>query len=131
MNELAKQLNNPEMAGSYTLQCSLEELQDAVKEAGFVLFDADLKGIKGKQNFLNMLAGAAGFPPEFGMNWDALADALCDLSWHEAKGYVLLLRNASDTLGLSMHDREIAQDILADTVVYWRQRNKAFWVFFP
>ena len=130
MNILAQQLGNTEAAGSYTLQCGVDELHDAAKEANFALFDADLKGIKGKQNFLNALARAASFPPEFGVNWDALADALCDLSWHEAEGYVLLLRNASDTLGLSANDREIAQDLFADTVVYWRQRNKAFWIFF-
>ncbi|MDD2915450.1 MAG: barstar family protein [Gallionella sp.] len=127
----AQQLCNREAAGSYTLQCSVETLRGAVGEAGFALFDTDLKGVKGKQNLLNALAQAANFPPEFGANWDALADALCDLSWHgEAKGYVLLLRNVSDTFGLSANDREIAQDILADTVVYWRQRNKAFWIFF-
>lgn len=127
---LAKQLGNREAAGSYTLGCSVETLRSAAEEAGFALFDTDLKGIKGKQNLLNALAVAASFPSEFGANWDALADALCDLSWHDASGYVLLLRNASDTLGLSANDREIAQDIFADTVVYWRQRNKAFWVFF-
>ena len=127
----AQQLGNREAAGSYTLQCSVETLRSAANEAGFALFDTDLKGIKGKQNLLNALAVSAAFPPEFGANWDALADALCDLSWHgEAKGYVLLLRNVSDTFGLSANDREIAQDILADTVVYWRQRNKAFWIFF-
>ncbi|OGT15599.1 MAG: hypothetical protein A3J49_04555 [Gallionellales bacterium RIFCSPHIGHO2_02_FULL_57_16] len=130
MNALAQQLSNQETAGSYTLDCSVEALRSAVDEAGFVLFDTDLKGVKGKQNFLSVLAQAASFPPEFGANWDALADALCDLSWHDAAGYVLLLRNASDTLGLSANDREIAQDIFADTAVYWRQRKKPFWVFF-
>lgn len=131
MNPLAQQLSNLEAAGSYTLQCGVEELRNAASEAGFALFDADLKGIKGKQNLLNALARAAAFPPEFGVNWDALADALCDLSWHgEVAGYVLLLRNVSDTFGLSANDREIVQDILADTVVYWRQRNKPFWIFF-
>jgi len=131
MSALAQQLGNPEAAGSYSLRCSVDELRAAVDAAGFALFDADLKGIKGKQNLLNVLAGAAGFPPEFGANWDALADDLCDLSWHgEAAGYVLLLRNVSDTFGLSANDREIAQDLLADTVVYWRQRKKPFWVFF-
>ena len=95
-----------------------------------MLFDADLRGVKGKQNLLNALAAAAGFPPGFGANWDALADALCDLSWRQASGYVLLLRGASDTLGLSANDREIALDILADTVVYWRQHKKPFWIFF-
>ncbi|MEO8333217.1 MAG: barstar family protein [Gallionella sp.] len=130
MNALAQHLDNPEEASSYSLRCSVDELRDAVDAAGFALFDADLKGVKGKQNLLNVLARAAGFPPEFGANWDALADALCDLSWHKAAGYVLLLRNSSETLGLSANDREIAQDIFADTVVYWRQRNKPFWIFF-
>ena len=127
---LAKQLGNREIAGSYTLGCSIGTLRSAVETAGFALFDTDLKGVKGKQNLLNALAVAAGFPPEFGANWDALADALCDLSRHGVSGYVLLLRNASETLGLSANDREIAQDIFADTVVYWRQHKKAFWIFF-
>ncbi len=130
MDTLAHQLGNQHAAGSYTLDCSPDDLRSAVEKAGFALFDTDLKGVKGKQNLLNALAAAAGFPPEFGANWDALADALCDLSWRQANGYVLLLRGASDTLGLSANDREIALDIFADTVVYWRQRNKPFWIFF-
>jgi len=130
ISALAQQLGNLESAGSYTLECSVDELRKASDEAGFALFEADLKGVKGKQNLLVALAQAASFPPEFGVNWDALADALCDLSWHQSSGYVLLLRNASDTLGLSANDREIALDLFADTVVYWRQRKKPFWVFF-
>jgi hypothetical protein len=130
VSALSQQLGNHEAAGSYNLGCSVDTLRSAVEAAGFALFDADLKGIKGKQNLLDVLARAADFPPEFGTNWDALADALCDLSWRPASGYVLLLRNASDTLGLSANDREIAQDILADTAVYWRQRKKPFWIFF-
>jgi hypothetical protein len=130
MDALAQQLSNQEAAGSYTLDCSVDALRSAVDAAGFALFDADLKGVKGKQNLLHALAVAARFPSEFGANWDALADALCDLSWQPASGYVLLLRNASDTLGLSANDREIAQDIFADTVVYWRQQKKSFWVLF-
>ena len=131
MNSLKQQLNDTAAAGSYSLQCGVDELRTAAGAAGFALFDADLIGVKGKQNLLNALAQAATFPPEFGVNWDALADALCDLSWHgEVAGYVLLLRNVSDTFGLSANDREIVQDILADTVVYWQQRKKPFWVFF-
>jgi hypothetical protein len=130
MDALVQQLGNRDAAGSYTLGCSIDTLRSMVEEAGFALFDTELKGVKGKQNLLNALAVAANFPAEFGANWDALADALCDLSWRGANGYVLLLRNASDTLGLSANDREIALDIFADTVVYWRQHNKAFWIFF-
>ncbi|MFZ3019002.1 MAG: barstar family protein [Gallionella sp.] len=131
MTPLAQQLNDTAAAGSYTLTCSVDELRNAADEANFALFESDLKGVKGKQNLLNALARAARFPAEFGANWDALADDLCDLSWcGNVSGYVLLLRNVSDTFGLSANDREIALDILADTSVYWRQRNKAFWIFF-
>jgi hypothetical protein len=130
MNTLAQQLDNPEAAGNYSLRCGVGELREAAGDAGFALFDADLQGVKGKQELLDVVARAAGFPPGFGANWDALADALCDLSWRQSAGYVLLMRNASNTLGLSDNDREIAQDIFSDTVVYWRQHNKPFWIFF-
>ena len=131
MNDLAQQLNDVAGAGSYTLNCGVDELRAAADSAGFALFEADLKGVKGKLNVLNAFARTFSFPPEFGANWDALADDLCDLSWCGAvSGYVLLLRNVSDTFGLSAHDREIALDILDDTVLYWRQRNKPFWIFY-
>lgn len=130
MDVWAQQLRGIEQCGSYRLDCTVEVLRLCAGTAGLACFDADLKGVKGKQNFLIALAQAAHFPAEFGANWDALADALCDLSWVNSAGYVLLLRNATDSLGLSVHDREIAQDILADTVLYWQQRNKPFWIFF-
>jgi len=131
MSKLAKQLDNPLAAGIYSLECGVGELCEAVDAAGFKLFDVELKGIKGKQNLLDVVARAAAFPSWFGANWDALADALCDLSWQKSAGYVLLMRNASDTLGLTASDREIVQDILADTVVYWRRHHhKPFWIFF-
>jgi len=126
----APQLNNLAAAGCYKLDSSVELLLELADEAGFALFEADLKGIKGKKNVLNVLARATQFPGEFAENWDALVDVLCDFSWEAAPGYVLLLRNVSPTLGLSANDREIAQDIFDDTVVYWRQRTKPFWIFF-
>ena len=126
----APQLNNLLAAGCYKLNSSVESVLELADQAGFALFETDLKGIKGKKNVLNVLARATHFPGAFGENWDALVDVLCDLSWETAPGYVLLLRNVSPTLGLSANDREIAQDIFDDTVVYWRQRNKPFWILF-
>ncbi|MFZ5502074.1 MAG: barstar family protein [Pseudomonadota bacterium] len=131
MNALAQQLSQFETAGSYTLTCGVDSLRQASAQAGLMLFEADMKGVKGKPKLLGALARAIDCPDTFGANWDALADVLCDLSWQGATpGYVLLLRNASDTLGLSVNDREIAQDLFADTALYWRQRGKPFWIFF-
>ena len=130
MSKLVQELANPQSAGIYSLGCTVGELSEAVDSAGIALFDVDLHGIKGKQKLLDVVAQAAAFPSGFGANWDALADALCDLSWIKSEGYVLLLRNATDTLGLSANDGEILQDIFSDTAAYWRQRDKPFWIFF-
>lgn len=129
MDAWAEQLKQVEQAGSYRLACSVEALRDSAVQAGLTLIEVPLQGVKGKQNFIATLAAAIQAGPEFGANWDALADALCDLDPAGA-GYVLLLRDASDTLGLSANDREIAQDICADTVLFWRQRNKPCWIFY-
>ncbi len=126
----APRLNDLAAAGCHKLDCTVDELCEAADQAGYALFEADLKGIKGKKNLLVALADATRYPDEFGANWDALVDVLCDLSWDAAPGYVLLLKNISPTFGLSANDREIAQDIFDDTVVYWRQRSKPFWIFF-
>lgn len=130
MDAWAEQLKQLQQAGIYQLTCSVEALYDCAAEAGLTVLEARLQGVKGKQNFIAALASAVRTGPEFGANWDALADALCDLSPADAAGYVLLLRDASDTLGLSANDREIMHDILSDTVLYWRQRNKPCWIFY-
>ncbi len=124
------QLNRLAAAGCHKLDFDVEILRDTVDKAGFAMMEADLKGVKGKKNLLIALAQASGFTDEFGANWDAMVDVFCDLSWHGAPGYVLLLHNISPSFGLSSNDREIMQDIFDDTVLYWRQRNKPFWIFF-
>jgi len=126
----AKQLLDVKKAGSYRVTCTLEQLRVTVAAAGLRLLEVDLKGVKGKQNFIATLAAGAQFPAEFGMNWDALADALCDAQLLKATGFVLLLRNTTNSLGLAVNDREIAFDIFADTVSYWQQRRQACWIFY-
>jgi Barstar (barnase inhibitor) len=126
----AQQLSDSKKSGSYRLTCTLEQLRSSVAAAGLGLLEVDLKGVKGKQNFIAALAAGAHFPPEFGMNWDALADALCDAQLLSATGFALVLNNATNSLGLSANDREIATDIFADTVLYWQQRNTPCWIFY-
>jgi hypothetical protein len=130
MEDWADQLKDIERSGSYQLTCSVDELRSSATQAGLAVFEANLQGIKGKASLIAALATAVHVTDDFGGNWDALADTLCDLSPVQAVGYVLLLRNASDSLGLSANDREIARDIFDDTVLYWRQRNKPCWIFY-
>lgn len=123
MEDLCYLLKDANGAGVYRLNCSLEALHDSVQRADFVLFEADIATAHGKGEVLAELARAITAPDWFGHNWDALADALGDLSWQKAPGYVLLLRGEQP-------GDEILDEILKQTVEYWRLQGKAFWVFF-
>jgi len=130
MNDLAVRLQNIDEAGVYNVTCDLSELRKAASEANFTVFDADLANVQGKGEFLAAVAQAISAPAWLGKNWDALADALGDLSWQPSRGYVLVLRNGGETLSLSVSDHEIARDILDGTVSFWKQQGKPFWAFF-
>ena len=129
MSTLCTRLKNVDEAGVYQLNCGVDELRIAAEEAGFVIFEADLARVHGKGEFLAAIAQAVRAPDWFGANWDALADALGDLSWHRSSGYVLLLRNGGNTFGL-VDDHHVVTEILAATVAFWKLQGKAFWVFF-
>lgn len=129
MSTLCTRLKNVKEAGAYQLNCSMDELHEAVEEAGFAVFDADFAGVRGKGEFLAAIAQAIKAPDWFGHNFDALADALGDLSWCSAAGYVLLLRNSDNALEL-VDDRHVAAEIFADASAFWKSQGKAFWVFY-
>lgn len=122
MDNLPEMLADVNGAGVFHLNCSLDELHEAVQRAGFVLFEADMAVAQGKGEVLAEMARAINAPDWFGHNWDALADAMGDLSWHPATGYVFLLH------GESVGDERL-DDILNATVDFWRLQGKPFWVF--
>ena len=130
MDNLCDRLQDVNEAGAYRLNCPLDELRAAAAQAGFALFEADMAAVQSKGEFLAAIAQAIHAPEWFGHNWDALADALGDLSWRHAPGYVLLLHKGGETLGLSAADHTIAAEIFADTVNFWKLQGKPLWVFF-
>ncbi len=89
MNERSVQaFAEVEEAGVYRLNCPLDDLRASAEDCGFSLFEANLADAHGKGEVLAELARAIAAPDWFGHNWDALADALGDLSWSRAPGYV-------------------------------------------
>ena len=123
MKDYRHLLQNVNECGVYRLNCPVEDLYDSVKSCGFVLFDADITDAHGKGEVLAEMARAIKAPDWFGHNWDALADALGDLSWRKSPGYVLLLHG-------ELPGDVILDDILKATVEFWKMHGKAFWVFF-
>lgn len=129
MDNLALRLKNIKEAGVYIINCELSDVHAAASEVGFTVFDVDLAAVQSKSEFLAAIAQAIAAPEWFGKNWDALADALSDLSWKPSQGYALVLHNGLNTFNLLEHDHEIAKEILENTVKYWKTQNKPFWVF--
>lgn len=130
MSEWLMRLQDLQEAGMYQLNCPLNELRAVAQQAELALFDVDLSVAHSKSEWLAAVAHELHAPSFFGNNWDALADALGDLSWHPAAGYVLVLRNGGADLSLSENEQAIATEILAQTVDFWRAQGKVFWVFF-
>jgi hypothetical protein len=126
MKDLHQRLQNVSESGEYRLNCPVEDLYASVRSAGFVLFEADITDAVGKGEVLAELARTIQAPEWFGHNWDALADALGDLSWKEAPGYVLLLKGAT----FAPDDYEALNSILKATVMFWKMQGKPFWIFF-
>ena len=130
MASLCERLRNADEAGVFTLNCPLDELRAAATEAGFALFEADLAAVQGKGEFLAAVARAIAAPDWFGHNFDALADALGDISWRSAPGYVLLLRNGGERLGLAEPEHAAVTDIFSETAAFWKTQGRPFWVFY-
>ena len=130
MDKLALHLKEVNQAGIYRLNCSVAELRTAVALADYILFEADLSQVQGKGEFLAILARVLSAPDWFGHNFDALADALGDLTWQTAPGYVLLLRNGGNTLGMTTAEHTTVMEIFANTTAFWKSQGKSFWVFF-
>ena len=107
----------------------LPELIDAAERAGLRVARLALADTHDKPTLLALFAAAMVFPDGLGGNWDALADALGDLSWLDAGGHVLVLDGTAD---LEKADHEVldtALDILAEAAAGWAMRGVAFQVF--
>lgn len=73
-----------------------------------------------KAGLMAEFAAAMQFPPSFGANWDALDEALADLSWMGGQGAWLLLIESDQVLAKATDgDRAIFQSMLEDLGEAW------------
>jgi len=120
-------LSEPAKAGVFHLSGDARELAGAAAAAGLMVIYAEIGHAHDKADFLVQLSKAMRFPEWFGGNWDALADCLKDLSWIQAKGWVLILEKSKHFCGGHGHEFREAMDIMAETAAYWRSQGKPFW----
>ncbi|MTD43271.1 barnase inhibitor [Conexibacter sp. W3-3-2] len=93
-------LTDPATAATSTpvpvLQDRLDTLRAQAHELGFTIVDVDLHDHPGSADLVARFAGPLQFPDWVGSTLDALTDALRDLSWHEAPGYLVVVDGPRD-----------------------------------
>ncbi len=105
---------------------SLTTLQAEAQEQGWQLFHLDGTTIHDKASFLTAAKPAFAMPAYVGSNWDAFEEAVNDLAWAPARGYVVVYDDAAN---LDDHDApalQTAVDILATAAGNWQAEGKPF-----
>jgi len=102
---------------------STEEVVSRLTRAGWEVRVVDVSQARDKAALLDAFAGALSFPTWVGRNWDALDDALRDLSWWASgeRGRAIIVTRAG-----RLHDgleREWATlcDVLVTAADRWRE----------
>ncbi len=123
-------LKDPATSGVYLLQesPSVTHLEKISRERGLAFFHIEGQDVRDKDQFLQQTALVLRFPEYFGNNWDAFADCLTDMSWHETGGFVILYDHFDSLAEGSPREFEIALDIFKESSEFWRNQGKAFFV---
>lgn len=114
---------DPQRSGIYRTPTDVDRVRGA--DAAVRWVELSLKGVRDKSELMAKAAKAFAFPATFGANWDALADALQDVSCPGEKGCLLRITD-SGLSTLPETDREILLEVLARSAAYWRGQGKAF-----
>jgi RNAse (barnase) inhibitor barstar len=123
-------LQDPARAGLYRIAPGdVPSLAAAARDAGLLARRIDLGGCRDKQTLLLRIATALDLPSGSGRNWDALMDALRDLSWLPAPGYVLLFESVSQFQGARPRDLQALAGVLQEAAQWWAGADVPFWAF--
>jgi RNAse (barnase) inhibitor barstar len=113
-------------SGVYLLEgtTAVSQAKELVERHGLAFLVLDGKTIHGKDEFLKQAAATLQFPDYFGGNWDALADCLTDMSWHQASGFVILYNDFNPFAEKARDEFRVALDIFRESTEFWRSQGK-------
>ena len=126
MGKLLGRMQDASRSGVYRASADPVVLEVA-GEAGLEAVTVSLAAARDKEGLMKTLAEALRFPRWFGANWDALEDCLSDLSWRDAPGWVLVLR---DFDALPRDDFGVLVEVLASSAQFWAGRGRPFFAIF-
>ncbi len=123
-------LEDPAQAGVFEVEAGdLAALAAAARDAGLLVRRIDLEGCRDKAALLLRIGTTLDFPPGWGRNWDGLLDALRDLSWLPASGYVLAIDGVSTLRHARPKELETLVSVLSDAAAAWTAGDVPFWAF--
>lgn len=123
-------LSDPRRAGVFLVAADdLATLDALARDDGLRTWRIDLGECRNKATLLLRFSTTMEFPGSFGRNWDALSDALRDLSWSRADGYALFLEAAGDLRAADSASFETLVDVLTEASRAWTESDVPFWAF--
>ena len=120
-------LKEPARAGVFHLAGDARELAGAAAASGLMVIYVDIGHAHDKDDFLVDASKALRVPQRFAGDWNAFSGGLKDLSWLQAKGWVLILEKSKHFCGGHGHEFKEAMDTMAAAAEYWRAQGKPFW----
>jgi hypothetical protein len=123
-------LTQPAQGGVYFVgHDDLDRLAKTARRDALHVCRTDLGGCTDKQELLRRLAVSLTLPASFGFNWDALADALRDLGWLPAWGYVLLFEHADTLRRAAPEDFTTLLGVLDDAATFAADHDIPWFAF--
>jgi 8-oxo-dGTP pyrophosphatase MutT (NUDIX family) len=98
--------------------------REAAERAGLDVAEIDGRRVATKRAFLSAAARALAFPPGLGRNWDALEDALRDLSWRTGRGTVLAWAPVDPLAEADPESFQVALDVLEEAAAWSGRKGR-------
>lgn len=94
------------------------------------IMKASIGHIECDRDIFSVIANAMNFPSYFGKNWDAFDECIEDMDWLPAKGYILILNEASKAFEAAPETIRKLIVSWSDAGEYWTENNKPFHLIF-
>ncbi|HEY6239597.1 MAG TPA: barstar family protein [Burkholderiales bacterium] len=123
----AEWIKDAAKAGVYQLTADARELAGAAAAAGLMVVYVDIHHAHDREDFLADASRAMRFPEAESASWDDFAKGLKDLSWIEAKGWVVILEKSKHFCGGHGHEAKETLAAMDAAAAHWRGQGKPFW----
>lgn len=122
-------LRDAARAGVFHLSADARGLAGAAAAAGLMVIYVDIHHAHDRDDFLAEVSHALRFPEQPGATWDTFARGLRDLSWMQAKGWVVILEKSKHFCGGHRDEFKGAMAAMSAAADHWRAQGKPFWTF--